>query len=90
MNMFGFTKTIFPYLEEKLIKFLNTNQDNLSTCEFLIPEVVSDAIKEKYAIVKLLQTTAHWMGVTYKEDKEKLVAEINKLIEEGTYHNKLF
>lgn len=90
MNMFGFTKTIFPYLEEKLIKFLNTNQDNLSTCEFLIPEVVSDAIKEKYAIVKLLQTTAHWMGVTYKEDKEKLVAEINKLIEEGTYPNKLF
>lgn len=90
MNMFGFTKTLFPYLENKLIEFLNNNKNDFQTCEFLIPEVVSTAIKENYAKVKLLETNAKWMGVTYKEDKQKLVNTINQLIEEGVYPNKLF
>ncbi len=90
MNMFGFTKSIFPYLEENLYEFLKENQNNLDTCEYLIPEVVSKAIKNNYAQVKLINTTSTWMGVTYKEDKNILVEMINNLIKEGLYPNKLF
>ena len=70
MNLLLFTPKIFDYLEEKLIKFLETNKNDLSKCEFLIPDVVKDAIKEDRIEVDLLSTNAIWYGVTYKEDKE--------------------
>lgn len=89
-NMFAFTKTIFPYLEKNLIKFLNQEKDNLDICEYQIPDVISKAIKEKYAKVLLITTNSKWMGVTYKEDKDKLVNMINEQIKEGIYPNKLF
>ena len=80
MNMLLFTPKIFDYLEEKLIKFLETNKNDLSKCEFLIPDVVKDAIKEDRVEVDLLSTNAIWHGVTYKEDKEEVVKAIDELI----------
>ena len=47
MNMLGFTPSIYPYLEEKLVEFLNKNQDDLNSCEFLIPDVLQESINEK-------------------------------------------
>ncbi len=90
MNMFCFDQSIFKYLEERFITFLDMNKDNNLKCEYLIPEVVSDLIKEDIARVSLLTTTARWQGVTYKEDKPKVVEEINKLIEDGEYPKKLW
>ena len=90
MNMLLFTKTLYPYLEKKFVEFMETNKDDLSKCEFLIPDVLTDAIKENYAKVKVLGTNAKWEGVTYKEDKDGVVASINKLIEEGEYPQNLW
>ncbi len=90
MNMLLFTPKIFDYLEEKLIKFLETNKNELSKCEFLIPDVVKDAIKEDMVEVDLLSTNAIWHGVTYKEDKEEVVKAIDELIKEKVYPNKLW
>lgn len=90
MNMLLFTPKIFDYLEEKLIKFLETNKNDLSKCEFLIPDVVKDAIKEDRIEVDLLSTNAIWHGVTYKEDKEEVVKAIDELIKEKVYPNKLW
>lgn len=90
MNMLLFTPKIFEYLEEKLIKFLETNKNDLSKCEFLIPDVVKDAIKEDRVEVDLLSTNAIWHGVTYKEDKEEVVKAIDELIKEKVYPNKLW
>ena len=90
MNMLLFTPKIFDYLEEKLTKFLETNKNNLSKCEFLIPDVVKDAIKEDRVEVDLLSTNAIWHGVTYKEDKEEVVKAIDELIKEKVYPNKLW
>lgn len=90
MNMLLFTPKIFDYLEEKLIKFLETNKNDLSKCEFLIPDVVKDAIKEDRVEVDLLSTNAIWHGVTYKEDKEEVVKAIDELIKEKVYPNKLW
>ena len=90
MNMLGFTPTLYPYLEKKLVEFLDKNKDDLSSCEFLIPDVLTDAIKEEYAKTKVLSTTAKWEGVTYKEDKDGVVKAIRKLIDEGEYPENLW
>ena len=90
MNMLGFTPSIYPYLEEKLVEFLNKNQDDLNSCEFLIPDVLQESINEKYAKVEVLKTSAKWEGVTYKEDKDKVVEAIRKLIDEGAYPEDLW
>lgn len=90
MNMLLFTPKIFEYLEEKLMKFLETNKNDLSKCEFLIPDVVKDAIKEDRVEVDLLSTNAIWHGVTYKEDKEEVVKAIDELMKEKVYPNKLW
>ena len=89
-NLLLFTPKIFAYLEEKLTKFLETNKNDLSKCEFLIPDVVKDAIKEDRIEVDLLSTNAIWHGVTYKEDKEEVVKAIDELIKEKVYPNKLW
>ncbi len=90
MNMFCFTKDLFPYLDEKFVDFFEKNKHDLSKCEYLIPDVVFDAIKEKYATVKVVPTKAVWHGVTYREDKEDLVNALNELLKEKEYPQKLW
>lgn len=90
MNMFGFTAKLFDHLEEKFVKFFDDNKDDLKSCEYLIPEVVSELIGEGKSRVKVLPTTAVWQGITYKADKEKLVNEIAKLVDNGEYPRNLW
>lgn len=85
MNMIGFTPKVFDYLEEKFEKFFDDNNGGTLTCEYLIPEVISELINEGKVNVKVIPTTAVWQGITYKEDKEKLVNELNALVENGEY-----
>ncbi len=85
MNMFTFTKDIMGYLEEKYIEFFNDNKNNLMTCEYMIPTVVSELIKEGKVSCQVLSTTSVWYGVTYKEDKEYVVSSIKTLVDEGKY-----
>ena len=88
MNMLCFTPSIYPYLNDKLVEFLENS--NLDSDEFLIPDVLTDAINEYYAKVSVLKTTAKWEGVTYKEDKDSVVKAIRKLIDDGVYPNDLW
>ena len=90
MNLLLFTPQIFEVLEKKLAVFLEENKEDLSKCEFLIPDVVRSAMNEKKVTVDLLKTDSVWHGVTYREDKEEVVTAINKLIEEKVYPNKLW
>ena len=90
MNMLGFSKNIFPYLEEKLIDFFEQNKNNLETEEFLIPNVIQSGILENKFNAKVLTTKAKWEGVTYKEDKESVVNAIKKLIDDKVYPENLW
>lgn len=40
--------------------------------------------------MKVLATQDKWFGVTYKEDKEAVVQNFRKLIEDGIYEEKLY
>ena len=89
MNFFGFTPRIFTRLEREFPLFLEKNKDNLLKCEYLIPDVVFDEIKDGIK-VHVLESVDKWLGVTYREDKEYVVSEIQKLIDKGVYPNNLW
>ena len=89
MNFFGFTPRIFDRLEKDFPLFFEKNKDNLLKCEYLIPDVVFDEIK-RGVNVHVLESTDKWLGVTYREDKDYVVSEIQKLIDKGVYPNNLW
>lgn len=89
MNMFGFTDDLYKYSERDLKNFFEKNRDNLERCERLIADTVYDIVKSGEKKVRLVHTTSKWQGITYKEDKQKLVDEIAELIRQGVYPEKL-
>ena len=90
MNMWCFRPDMLNYLDEHFIEFFDKNKDDLSKCEYLIPDIVFERIEKEGLKVKVVDTSAVWHGITYKEDKEELVNYINKLIEDGEYPKNLY
>ena len=90
MNIFGFTPHIFDYLEERFPAFLDSHKEDIDTCEFLIPTLVFEEIENKTARVEVLKTDAVWQGITYKEDKPKVVSEIKALVDNREYPSGLW
>ena len=85
MNMFGFTPKFFKCLEEGFPKFLDSHKDDMTKCEYLIPTIVFGQIERGEASVEVLKTDAVWQGITYREDKDKVVKEIKALVDAGIY-----
>jgi len=85
MNMFGFTPKLFKCLEEGFPKFLDSHKDDITKCEYLIPTIVFGQIERGEASVEVLKTDAIWQGITYREDKDKVVKEIKALVDAGIY-----
>ncbi|MBR5267371.1 MAG: nucleotidyltransferase [Lachnospiraceae bacterium] len=90
MNMFGFPVSFLDELEQGFPKFLANIKEGDLKAEYLLPTIVDQCIRQEKAKVRLLETPDKWFGVTYKEDKPTVVAEIRKLIDEGVYPAKLF
>ena len=65
-------------------------EKNPLKCEYFLPFVVDELLKEHKASVKVLRSADKWYGVTYKEDKPAVVASIQKLVDAGVYPKKLF
>jgi len=90
MNFFLFTPTIFKYLEDGFSIFMENNKEDLLTCEYLIPNVVTSLVSEGKATTKVIRTTSSWHGVTYKEDTPDVKKAINDLVWNGVYHYNLW
>ena len=90
MNMLLFTPKIFELIDIYFKDFIEKLKSNLEREEYLIPDVIDRANKEKRATFEVIKTTAKWEGVTYKEDKEHVKNAILKLIEEGIYPENLW
>lgn len=86
MNMWGFTGGFMKELEARFPVFLEKNIPvNPLKCEYFLPFVVDELLKEKKVTVKVLTTQDKWYGVTYKEDKPVVVAAIQSLKDQGLY-----
>ena len=89
MNLWGFTPELFAALESRFPAWLEKNGAELKS-EWYIPFVVDELIHEGKADVEVLPTDSNWFGVTYREDKPFVTAEIGKLVAAGEYPQSLF
>lgn len=89
MNFWGFTPKCFEFGGALFQEFLEENKENLKA-EFFITSVVNEILKSETASLKVLQSNAKWFGVTYKEDKEIVKKEIEKLRNQNVYPSKLW
>lgn len=84
MNLFGFTPDFFTHIEDNFRVFIRENISN-PKAELYIPVVVDRLIKAGMARMSVLQTKESWFGVTYQEDKPKVLSAIRNLTDEGLY-----
>lgn len=84
MNLFGFTPDFFPHIEEIFSQFLTEKIENIKA-ELYIPLVVDQLINSGEARMSVLQTSESWFGVTYQEDKPKVLSAIQDLVDRGIY-----
>ncbi len=101
MNMWGLTPDIFPVLEKGFSEFLEQLKQEKTwrtrlkrkknrpwlKREYLLPTIIGDLLARNEVDVKVLHSVDTWFGVTYKEDKEKVVQAVQKLVDEGKYPN---
>lgn len=89
MNYWGFTPQIFPQLREDFDKFLAQSGADLKA-ECYIPNTVGELVKAGKARVKVLHSNDSWFGVTYREDRPRVVESIRKLVAGGQYPERLW
>lgn len=89
MNMWGFTPAVFPQLEAHFQGFLQKNGGELKS-ESFIPSTINDLVIAGLARVKVLRTNDSWFGVTYREDRPRVVESICQLINRGDYPERLW
>lgn len=89
MNCWGFLPDVFDTFRTAFCQFLDTRGQELKS-EFLLPTIVNQILKEGTGTCRVLKTDAQWFGVTYREDRESVVARFKALHESGIYPNPLF
>jgi hypothetical protein len=89
MNMWGFTPALFAQLREEFIAFLQKSGKDEKT-ECYIPLIVNNLTSTGRARCKVLRTTDAWFGVTYREDRPRVIESVRTLITRGEYPEKLW
>lgn len=90
MNMWGLSPKFFEVLDKGFNEFLEKLDPENLKGEYLLPIIIGDLLKEGRMKVEVRKSHDEWFGVTYKEDKPDVVANIQKLIKDGVYPEKLF
>lgn len=89
MNMWGFTPTLFGHLRRQFAAFLEKHGREEKS-EFYIPAAVNELIAAKRERVKVLPTPDSWFGVTYREDRPRVIESVRNLVAHGDYPEKLW
>ena len=77
-------------LEKEFIRFQENKETEDLTSEFYLPAAVDAAIQNGEAKVLVYPASCSWMGVTYQEDKGRVIESIARLVEQGKYQSPLF
>ena len=89
MNMWGFSRDLFPELRTRFEKFLS-DFGGWTDSEFLLPEVIQSLISERRIQVEVLRETGQWCGITFPEDQNRVAKIIATLVARGEYPEKLW
>ncbi len=90
MNCWGFSPAFFAQLAEEWVAFLRQAALPPAQPEFYLPAAVSHLVGRGRLLVDVLPTSAAWCGVTYREDKPRVVAALRTLVDAGLYPARLF
>ena len=86
MNLWGFTPAYIAEAKAGFAAFLRENLPvNPLKCEYYLPSVVTAALQQGKAKVRVLTSTDKWHGITYREDKPELVAALQQMSAQGLY-----
>jgi dTDP-glucose pyrophosphorylase len=89
LNLWGFTPSIFEHLRRELVSFLEQHGKN-EKAEFFIPTVVNALVSGGEAHLRVLRTPDSWFGVTYREDRPRVIQSVRELIRRGDYPERLW
>jgi len=89
LNTWGFDPSLFDHLRTQFAEFLKKSGPD-PKAEFFIPTVVNELIATKQARLKVLPTSDSWFGITYREDRPRVVESIRLLVQKGEYPEKLW
>ncbi len=90
MNLWGFRPEIFDTMKECFHSFLRAIPEGDSRAEYVLPVMIDDLIQRGDLRVSVLSTHASWFGMTYKEDRPAVAAELKALHNAGVYPERLF
>ncbi len=88
MNLWGFSPTILPSLQQAFERFLDTGPSERGEC--YLPDAVQGIMAKGEATVRVLPTADRWCGVTYAEDRPWVSAELADLRARGMYPEMLW
>ncbi|HZB89471.1 MAG TPA: sugar phosphate nucleotidyltransferase [Terracidiphilus sp.] len=89
MNMWGFAPDVFTQLNGYFTEFLRQHGTELSA-ECYLPSAVAALIEAGAARVKVLPSGDAWFGVTYREDRARVVESLRELVRAGRYPERLW
>ena len=89
MNYWGFMPEFVGELEALFTQFLEKRGTELKS-EFYLPFAVDALIHAGKARIDMLRSEASWFGITYREDRDGVCADLKKLADRGEYPEKLF
>ena len=90
MNFWAFTPDFINEAEKGFANFLKSGDKDLTKAEYYLPTAVSELIEDEKCFVNVLTTNEKWIGVTYKEDKDAVKAQIASKVENKEYPDNLF
>ena len=91
MNLWGFSAGLIDQLWARFPAFLDKNLPvNPLKCEYFLPFVVDEQIRDGSASVSVLPCEETWYGVTYREDLESVQQAIAEMKAKGIYKEDLW
>lgn len=91
MNFWAFNSTVIELLEDLFVEFLDNDvASNPLKSEALLPKDIGTLMKTKGVKVKVLDSNAAWFGVTYADDKPKVVKKFAEMKENKLYPEDLW
>ena len=91
MNFWGFSPMMLEQLNARFPAFLDKNLPvNPLKCEYFLPFVANEQLKEGLATVKILDCSETWYGMTYRDDLDSVKRAIADMKSRGVYPDKLW
>jgi hypothetical protein len=88
MNIWAATPTSFPLLWQEFARFLERHGSD-PDAEFLLSTSVNDLIASGRGRVKVLPASGPWLGVTFQDDRPRVVAKLEQLVDAALYPRRL-